>query len=157
MVNKDDILFYDPVNRMITIDHSGVSRAFSFDDIKRVERIMSFPLSENRLQWLPWDGYNHSIIRLKNGEHFLVTSLLVPNLDLPLEEEKIRLKKTFYRWASLNEDIEGSVELPDTFVETAKTKSTEELHCIIRSTGNQYDERFILAAKKELRLRGELE
>lgn len=94
--NKGDILFYDPTSRSITIDRKEVSCLFFFDDIKLVERFKSYPLAEDRIQWFPWDGYNYSVIHLKNGQKFLVTSLLVPNLDLPIESNKINLKKTFY-------------------------------------------------------------
>ena len=94
--NKDDILLYDAPRRSITIDHAGVSQTFFFDDIELVERFKSYPLAEGRMQWFPWDSYNYSIIHLKNGKEFLVTSLLVPNMDLPLEAGRIRLRKTFY-------------------------------------------------------------
>ena len=94
--NKHDIFFYDPVGQRITINHKGESASFSFSDIQSIDRFKSYPLAENRMQWFPWDSYNYSIIRLKNGQEFIVTSLLVPNMDLPIEPEKIKVKKTFY-------------------------------------------------------------
>lgn len=97
--NKEDLLFYDPKGRKIIIDHKDVSSTFSFEEINLIERFKSYPLAENRMQWLPWDSYNYSIIHLKNGQKFLITSLLVPNLDLPIESNKIKLKKTFYPFA----------------------------------------------------------
>jgi hypothetical protein len=97
--NKGDILFYDPEGRWIKIDHKEVSSIFSFDDINLVERVKSYPLAEDRMQWFPWDSYNYSVIHLKNGQKFLVTSLLVPNIDLPIESNKIKLRKTFYPFA----------------------------------------------------------
>lgn len=96
MRNKGDIFFYDPTGQKITINHKGESVSFSFRDIELIKRFKSYPLSENRMQWFPWDSYNYSIIRLKGGREFIVTSLLVPNMDLPIESEKIKLKKTFY-------------------------------------------------------------
>lgn len=96
MRNKGDIFFYDPTGQKITINHKGESVSFSFRDIELIKRFKSYPLSENRMQWFPWDSYNYSVIRLKGGQEFIVTSLLVPNMDLPIESEKIKLKKTFY-------------------------------------------------------------
>lgn len=95
--NKGDVFFYDPGNRTITIDNKGVSHTFTFDDIESIERYKSFPLAENRMQWFPWDSYNYSVIHLKGGKQFIVTSLLVPNMDLPIEAGKVRLKKVFYK------------------------------------------------------------
>lgn len=94
--NRGDIFYYDPVGQRITINQKGESASFSFSDIKLIKRFKSYPLAENRMQWFPWDSYNYSVIQLKGGREFIVTSLLVPNMDLPIESEKIKLKKTFY-------------------------------------------------------------
>lgn len=96
MKNKGDIFFYDPAGQSISINRKGESASFSFNDIELIKRYKSYPLAENRMQWFPWDSYNYSVIRLKGGQEFIVTSLLVPNMDLPIESEKIKLKKTFY-------------------------------------------------------------
>jgi len=94
--NKGDIFFYDPSRQKITIEHKGQSVNFSFSEIELIKRFKSYPLAEKRLQWFPWDSYNYSVIRLKGGKEFIVTSLLVPDMDLPIESEKIMLVKTFY-------------------------------------------------------------
>ncbi|MGE0931755.1 hypothetical protein [Peijinzhouia sedimentorum] len=96
MRNKGDIFFYDPTGQKITINHKGELVSFSFRDIELIKRFKSYPLAENRMQWFPWDSYNYSVIRLKGGQEFIVTSLLVPNMDLPIEPAKIELVKTFY-------------------------------------------------------------
>jgi len=96
MRNSGDIFFYDPAGRRITINRKGESASFSFNDIELIKRFKSYPLAENRMQWFPWDNYNYSIIRLKNGKEFIVTSLLVPYLDLPINPGKIKLEKRFY-------------------------------------------------------------
>jgi hypothetical protein len=96
MKNKGDIFFYDPAGQRVTINRKSESVSFSFRDIDVIKRFKSYPLAENRMQWFPWDSYNYSVIRLKGGQEFIVTSLLVPNMDLPIESEKIKLKKTFY-------------------------------------------------------------
>ncbi|WP_162417914.1 hypothetical protein [Cyclobacterium roseum] len=94
--NKADIFFYDPSGQKITINHKGESVSFSFNDIQLIKRFKSYPLAENRMQWFPWDSYNYSVIRLKNGKEFIITSLLVPNMGLPIASGRIRLEKRFY-------------------------------------------------------------
>ncbi|WP_375585539.1 hypothetical protein [Cyclobacterium xiamenense] len=96
MRNKGDIFFYDPTGQKITLNHKGESLSFSFRDIELIKRFESYPLAENRMQWFPWDSYNYSVIRLKGGQKFIVTSLLVPNMDLPIDSDKIVLIKKFY-------------------------------------------------------------
>ncbi|SEJ41728.1 hypothetical protein SAMN05192553_103786 [Cyclobacterium xiamenense] len=96
MKNKGDIFFYDPVGQRITINHKGESASFSFSDIELIKRFKSYPLAEDRMQWFPWDNYNYSMVRLKNGQEFIITSLLVPNMDLPIDSDKIKIMKRFY-------------------------------------------------------------
>ncbi|SEK54500.1 hypothetical protein [Parapedobacter koreensis] len=95
-LNEGRIFYYNPSERQITICIRGERYGFAFDDIKLVERNKSFALAGITYQWMPWDNYNYSVIHLKNGQQFVVTSLLVPNMDLPLEESKIKLRKRFY-------------------------------------------------------------
>lgn len=71
---------------------------FTFDDIEYIERNKSRPLAENRMTWFPWDSYNYSVIHLKSGQRILVTSLLVPSMDLPIDSNKIKLRKRFYAY-----------------------------------------------------------
>jgi len=94
--NKGDIFLYDPAGQKITITRKGESASFSFSDIELIKRFKSYPLSEDRMQWFPWDSYNYSIIKLKNGREYTITSLLVPNMDLPIDSKRIKLEKRFY-------------------------------------------------------------
>jgi hypothetical protein len=96
MRNKGDIFLYDPVGKRITINRKGESASFLFSDIELIKRFKSYPLAENRMQWFPWDNYNYSNIRLKNGQEFIITSLLVPNMDLPIDSGRVKLEKRFY-------------------------------------------------------------
>ena len=152
--NKGDIFIYDGSNKIITLDHKGVSNTFELDEIDCIQRFMSHALADSSVQWYPWDGYNHSIIYLKNGERFIVTSLLVPNLNLPVNPDIVKEKKSFYRWASYSEESENSI--PEVFMKTVKTKSNKELQEIVMSKGNKYSPDFISAAKRELVSRGEV-
>lgn len=96
-LDRGRIFYYTPDRcQMVLMLKDGRTFEFSFDDIEELERNKSFPLAENRMQWFPWDTYNYSRIRLKNGQQFVVTSLLVLNMDLPVEENKVKLRKRFY-------------------------------------------------------------
>ncbi len=92
-VNHGDIIIYSFYEREITIIPKGKPTTFSLDDIDFIKRYMSFNQAANRSFLTPWEGYNHSYIHLKNGQVLTVTSLLVPNLRLPIEDEKIVIKK----------------------------------------------------------------
>lgn len=94
--NQNFTFFYDANNLKITIGPKDKMASFSLNEILCVICFKSYPFSENRMQWFPWDSYNYSIIQLKNGEEFTITSLLVPNMELPIDPHKIRLEKRFY-------------------------------------------------------------
>lgn len=98
-LDRGRIFYYIPDNQRFSLClRDGREFKFSFDDIEQLERNKSYPLAENRMLWFPWDSYNYSVIRLKNGQQFIVTSLLVLNMDLPLEDSKIKLRKRFYSY-----------------------------------------------------------
>lgn len=99
LVNRGDILEYAVQEKEITIYHKNIATTFSLDDIDYIRRSMSWNKAANRSFIAPWEGYNHSYIYLKDGRKFTVTSLLVPDLDLPLEKDKIIIKENFYRLA----------------------------------------------------------
>lgn len=99
IVNSGDVFEYAHQEKEITINHKGVATTFHLDEIVLLERSMSWNKAAKRSFVAPWEGYNHSYIHLKDGRHFTVTSLLVPDLDLPLEKEKIIVKENFYRLA----------------------------------------------------------
>jgi len=95
LVNRGDIFQYFYQEREITFIHKGKSTTFSLDDIDYIKRCMSYNLAANRSFITPWEGYNHSYIHLKDGHVLTVTSLLVPNLRLPIQGDKIVMKKGF--------------------------------------------------------------
>jgi len=98
-INKGDVFGYMFQERTIVFTHKGETSTFTLDEIDHIERFMSFNFAAGRSSFLAWDDYNHTVIYLKNGQKFVVTSLLVYNLNLPLEGKKIIVKKGFYRWA----------------------------------------------------------
>lgn len=95
IVNHGDIFQYFFQERKITFIHKGKSTTFSLDDIDYIKQYMTFNQAANRTFVGPWEGYNHSYIHLKSGEILTVTSLLVPNLRLPIQGDKIVIKKGF--------------------------------------------------------------
>lgn len=99
LVNRGDVFEYPEGEKEITIYHKGIKTTFNLDDIDRLERSMSWNKAANRFFIATWEGYNHSDIYLKDGRRFTVTSLLVPDLNLPLEKDKIIIKENFYRLA----------------------------------------------------------
>lgn len=105
-LNKGFEFTYFPGLKEITIKmKNGVSTTLSFDEIKSVKYFKSFPFAEKRGEWFPWDKYNYSIMNLHNGSRFVITSLLVPDLSLPLEKQKIELIKTFYSFPIVSTKI----------------------------------------------------
>lgn len=98
-VNRGYVFYYFPFESKIKIRATtGEETEFHLNDIKQVHYFKSFPQAENRMQWLATDSYSFARIYLKNGKQFLITSLVVPNMNLPLEKEKIRLSKTLYAY-----------------------------------------------------------
>jgi len=101
LVNRGNIFEYSIQEGLIRITRMGNTTTFSLADIHLIERSMSFNFAASRSSVALWDGYNHSVIYLKSGEVFTVTSLLVPSLDLPIENAKVKIKTNFYRLAKL--------------------------------------------------------
>ncbi len=98
-LNKGYVFYYYPNEWKIKIrTGKGEETEFSLDDVDKIKYFKSKPLAEDRMQWFPWDNYSYARIYLKNGKQFLITSLVVPNMNLPVEAQKIRLRKTFYAY-----------------------------------------------------------
>lgn len=97
--DRKRLFYYKPDEERLGLQlDNGDLVEFTFDDIEYIERNKSRPLAEKRMLWFPWDSYNYSVIHLKSGEILLITSLLVPGLDLPIGTDKIKLRKRFYTY-----------------------------------------------------------
>lgn len=98
-LNDGYTFYYYPNELKIRIcTDKGEETDFFLDDIDKISYFKSFPLAENRVHWFATDNYSYARIFLKNGKQFLITSLLVPNINFPLEPEKVRLHKTLYAY-----------------------------------------------------------
>ena len=99
IISRGDIFEYASETKEITIYHKGKSMTFGLDDIDHFERSMSYNLAAKRSSVLLWEMYNHSYVHLKTGQVLTITSLVVPNLNLPISEDKIVLKENIFRLA----------------------------------------------------------
>ncbi|MEE1945902.1 hypothetical protein VRU48_12345 [Pedobacter sp. KR3-3] len=104
LVNMGVVLKYSPGEKKMEICKRGFSIVFFIEDIEYVEQSISFNEAEHRAPVLTWDKYNHSVIHLKNGKVFTITSLLVPDFKPPIEKEKLKIKKNMFRLASMNKN-----------------------------------------------------
>ena len=100
-VNRGDVIEYSSQDKVVMITHRGVTTFFTMDDISHVEKSISFNEAAKRVPVVSWDKYNHSVIYLTNGNVFTITSLLVPDFDLPIENERIKIKRNIYRLAKI--------------------------------------------------------
>jgi len=96
LVNRGDVLKYDFQAGEIIFEHKGTSSMFNLSEIKYIERFISFNLEVNRACVIPCDEYNYSIICFEDGKKITITSLLVPNLNLPIENEKVVVKRNMF-------------------------------------------------------------
>lgn len=90
-------LTYDSEAEQICFTHRKITFSFNVDKIKKVTRHVSFRYYAKGPQILAWDTYNHSIIELYSGETVIITSLLIPDLDLPVSKDKIIIERDIFR------------------------------------------------------------
>jgi len=94
--NKNMVVYYEESKKQLRVSDKDRDVTFTMSDIESVKDFKTYPKAENRTTWFPWDEYHYSLVELKNGEKFYFTSLILPNLDLPIDKSKITLKKRFY-------------------------------------------------------------
>lgn len=99
-LNKGDELQYDSVNRVFVFKHHGDVLKYSVDNIQKVTMHKSYALHNKRTQFLAWDDYYHSVIEMASGEKIILSSLLLDgNFPLPVDDDKIVVKQSLFRWA----------------------------------------------------------
>lgn len=104
--NKDWRFTWFVQKNEILIETGRNSYKFKLDEIELIEQIRSYPFAEKRIHWLPSDGYNYSILKLKKGQKIIITSILVPKLELPLDTKRVKLKKTFIAYTIFASSLE---------------------------------------------------
>jgi membrane protein YdbS with pleckstrin-like domain len=85
-INDGMEMVFNVDERKVTIKTSrkNLISEFNLEDVKRVFHTMTPAMAEGRMYWFPWDRYNYSIIYLNNGEKYIITSLMVHKLELPV-------------------------------------------------------------------------
>ena len=66
----------DHHKQIIYVSNKGYSVSYNIGDIHRILKKCSYPLAENRTQWIPTDPFFHFKIIMKNGESIIITSLM---------------------------------------------------------------------------------
>lgn len=105
-INKDIELIFDDEKKEIKILNRKlqISKQFRIDEIKAIVYTMTPPKAEKRTKWFPWDNYSYMEIFLKNGERFIITSLMTERLHIGIEDKEI-VVTSFYPYASGLDDI----------------------------------------------------
>ncbi|WP_456462586.1 hypothetical protein [Reichenbachiella sp.] len=97
--NKNDSFGYDDLKREVSFERDGLVVTYELDKVESLTQFRSGPFAEKRARMFPWDKYNYSIVRFNSGEEILITSLLVPQLELDIDDARITLNKRFYCWS----------------------------------------------------------
>ena len=98
-VNKKDTLEYDSKNQQMCFKHDDIECRFNLNDIIHVTRFASFRFFKKGPNFLAWDTYNHSVIELEDGKKITITSLLIVNLQIPIDKSKIEIHEDIFRLA----------------------------------------------------------
>ena len=73
---------------------------FTSKDINQITIFKTKPLAKKRTPILVWDEYNYSMIELKCGKVFKISSLLVFELDKVMGFDNTEIRTTLYPWMS---------------------------------------------------------
>ena len=102
-VNKGNVLLYDKLTQDFELIIKGQSFTFNIVDISKVTYSKSFALKRKDIHFLPWDGYNHAIVKLNDCRMFVITSLLIgAEIVLPVNEGIIETKSSIFRIAPVH-------------------------------------------------------
>lgn len=96
LTNRNMIVYFYDSQKQIRVICKARNIKFNLSDIQNIIEYKTYPNAENRNGWMPWDDYHYSLVELYNGDKFYFTSLILPNLHLPIESERKILKKRFY-------------------------------------------------------------
>ena len=94
MSDKGKTITVNFSKRTIRIEKDGiVKNEFEFSEIEKLIRKKGQKDEENMIHALPISFYNHTEIRMKNGEKIFYTDFIAPNIGLKdiKKEEKISL------------------------------------------------------------------
>ena len=69
-------------NRFMLTNKGGERIEFSNNEVISAITVASFAEAKNSLQFWPWQGYSFTSLTLESGKEIIITSLLVPLIDL---------------------------------------------------------------------------
>jgi hypothetical protein len=81
MMNRNTVLKIS--DECIEVSISGNATEIKPDDIESLELNLTRPFFDNGPVWGPGEDYLYAFIRLKSGEEFVITSLLLAKLKFP--------------------------------------------------------------------------
>lgn len=148
-------------NNGITYKDGLQKRAFPFEEIEYVEFNLSYPLYENRWRLAFWDEYYYALVKLKDGEKYIITCLLCDELKEIIPIDLIKKRRRVFPLVQIKEKIKLSNLVNDnilfekkvqSFIIKFKNKSELELQNIVKSK-NEYQSEAVQAAKKLLKLK----
>jgi hypothetical protein len=88
--------------QQIQIRRRDLTRVVADSEIASVECVAHRSLVRNEVAMYPWQAYGYAVVRLESGEHFVVTTLAVPNLQWPYEFRKAKIREVLYPWPPLS-------------------------------------------------------
>jgi hypothetical protein len=94
--NTDTHLKIDYNSGSIFVKQKGNILEFSFDDIKYMRRVKELEYARRRTYFLPWGLFNYSVLYLDDNSKIVITSYMVIDFDLPIDENKKKLFEVFY-------------------------------------------------------------
>ncbi len=81
---------------MIFLKQKNTNLEFTFDDIKYMIKVKELEYARRGTYFLPWGLFNHSVVHLNDGNRIVITSYLVIDFDLPIDENKKELIQDYY-------------------------------------------------------------
>jgi len=94
--NKNTQLMIDYHNRSISVIQKGNVLEFTFDDIKYIRRVKELEYARRGTYFLPWGLFNYSVIYLNDDRKIVITSYIVTDFDLPIDDSKKKNFEVFY-------------------------------------------------------------
>ena len=99
IANKHMSMNISIANRFVVINQQSERSEFSFEDIKVVHLFKTINNVKQR-SGLLWEVFHYSEIELKNGQKFIITSLMAPDIAWPLDDSKVMIHEM--RWPGIN-------------------------------------------------------
>lgn len=159
LMNRGVTLKIDNKNQKLSYLKGKKELKISYSEIEKIElhKVKSYHLKEVR--FFPTDFYHYAKIILKNNKIIYITSLLAPDFNVEMSNTiEIRQRFIAYIWSEnlfifQNKHTQDQkAYIPKAFKEIISKKPDIELIEIINSPKN-YDEKFIFAAKSEIKER----